>query len=275
MDETTKAAKRKRARLYDRAAPTYDQVGPRRFARFGRRLVELAQIPAGARVLDVAAGRGAVLFPAAEQISPDGYVVGVDLSGPMAHETAAEIQRRGLTNAGMVQMNGEHLGLADRSFDALLCSFAIFWFIDPQQALAEFRRVLRAGGRLGIAMSGGQDPRWSWHDELLRAFNAREPILEDTGPSMNGKPDELRAALLRAGFTGVRVTVEPFETVYADAGEWWATLWTHGSRAPLERMSPDLLNEFKREAFNRFDSLKGRDGFHETWLVAFGLALAP
>jgi ubiquinone/menaquinone biosynthesis C-methylase UbiE len=46
------------AGLFDRVASTYDRVRPRFFSHFGRRLVELAQIPSGADVLDVAAGRG-------------------------------------------------------------------------------------------------------------------------------------------------------------------------------------------------------------------------
>ncbi len=58
------------AGLFDRVASTYDRVGPRFFSHFGRRLVELAQIPSGADVLDVAAGRGAVLYPAADKSIP-------------------------------------------------------------------------------------------------------------------------------------------------------------------------------------------------------------
>lgn len=49
--------------LFDRVANTFDHVGPRFFSHFGRRLVELARIPSGAHVLDVATGRGAALFP--------------------------------------------------------------------------------------------------------------------------------------------------------------------------------------------------------------------
>jgi O-methyltransferase / aklanonic acid methyltransferase len=52
--------------VFGRAAPTYDQVGPRPFAHFGRRLVELAELRPTDEVLDVAAGRGAVLFPAVD-----------------------------------------------------------------------------------------------------------------------------------------------------------------------------------------------------------------
>jgi len=55
------------ADLYTRTAAAYGQVGPPFFQHVGRRLVELAAVPSGTRVLDVATGRGAVLFAAAER----------------------------------------------------------------------------------------------------------------------------------------------------------------------------------------------------------------
>ena len=67
------------AGLFGRAAATYDTVIPL-FARFGHRLVALADLQPGERVLDVAAGRGALLFPAAEAGGPTGSVVAVDLA---------------------------------------------------------------------------------------------------------------------------------------------------------------------------------------------------
>jgi O-methyltransferase/aklanonic acid methyltransferase len=54
--------------IFDRASATYGQVGPGYFAHFGERLVERAGLAPGMRVLDVACGRGAVLFPAAQLV---------------------------------------------------------------------------------------------------------------------------------------------------------------------------------------------------------------
>jgi hypothetical protein len=72
-DEPSDVAQRKQkvSGVFSQVAVTYDRVGPRFFSHFGRRLVALAQIPGGAHVLDVATGRGAVLFPAAECVGPD------------------------------------------------------------------------------------------------------------------------------------------------------------------------------------------------------------
>ena len=79
------------AGLFGRAASTYDRVGPRFFCHFGRRLVEVARIPKGARVLDIATGTGAVLLPAIDAVGPQGYVTGIDLSEEMVQKASEEI----------------------------------------------------------------------------------------------------------------------------------------------------------------------------------------
>jgi len=68
------------SKIFDGAAPTYGQVGPAFFSHFGRRLVDIAGIPGGSQVIDIATGRGEVLFPAAESVGLDGKVTGIDLS---------------------------------------------------------------------------------------------------------------------------------------------------------------------------------------------------
>ena len=74
--------------LFDRASKTYDSIGSSFFAHFGSKMVSFAEINSGARALDVACGRGAILFPAAKAIGPHGQIVGIDLSEAMVNETA-------------------------------------------------------------------------------------------------------------------------------------------------------------------------------------------
>jgi ubiquinone/menaquinone biosynthesis C-methylase UbiE len=57
--------------------------------------VEIVGIAPGQRVLDVASGRGAVLFPAVERVGSAGEAVGVDLAEGMVKAANEDAQRRG------------------------------------------------------------------------------------------------------------------------------------------------------------------------------------
>lgn len=88
------AQKEQIAGLYHRVASAYGHIGPGIFIYAGRHLVERLGMAEGAQVLDVGAGRGANLFPAAETVGPHGQVIGIDLAPGMVRETTAEIKRR-------------------------------------------------------------------------------------------------------------------------------------------------------------------------------------
>lgn len=167
MEPSDALQKRDVAQLYTRVAPTYGRVGPDIFGYFGRRLVARTGVAAAARVLDVGTGSGQVLFAALEAVGPEGHATGVDLAEGMVAATASEIASRGVTNAGVLRMDAEHLNFDDAAFDAVLCGFAIFWLPHLTEALAGLHRVLRPGGRIGISLSAGGDERWRWYNELL------------------------------------------------------------------------------------------------------------
>ena len=62
------------------------------FVEMGKLLVEVADIPEGGQVLDIASGRGASLFPAAYRVGQAGRVVGIDIAEAMVQHTNAEIR---------------------------------------------------------------------------------------------------------------------------------------------------------------------------------------
>ena len=258
-------AKAEVAALYSLVAPTYGTVGPSVFAHFGRRLVELMGLSTGARVLDVAAGRGAILFAAAEKAGASGHVTGIDLAGKMVQETAADIEHRGLMQATMLHMDAEHLAFPGASFDYVLCGFAIFFFPDLERALSEFYRVLRPGGRVGVTFGRYRDELARWYEELLVSYHNRYQF--QVSPSAGRSRDlaECKSLLSGAGFIDARDTYEETEFIYANEEEWWAARWTHGPRFSLERMPPDILDKFKAEVFSGFERFKQPDGFHEIW----------
>jgi ubiquinone/menaquinone biosynthesis C-methylase UbiE len=248
------------AALYSRVAANYGHDGSPFFAHAGRRLVELAGVGPGDRVLDVATGRGAVLFPAAEVIGPAGRAIGIDLAAGMVEQTHDDIARRGLRNVDVLRMDAERLAFQPQSFDRILCSFAIFFFSDVRGALTEFRRVLRLGGTVAFAFSRRSDPRWAWYEELLKEFGALDGM-----PPMSGNPairaeGALVAALRDAGFANAREVVEKTDFYIPDEETWWSSLWTHGSRRPLEHLDSDTLERLRDACFQRLQAIKDPSG---------------
>ena len=210
-------------RVFNQAASIYDRVGPGSFSYFGQRLVEIAEIPSGANVLDVAAGRGALLFPAAARVGSTGHVTGIDFAPNMVRETAKDIESRKLGNAEIGQMDAEQMNFAGASFDYVVCGFALWMFADSARVLQEFHRVLRGGGRVALSTWAADNPSQTWCHEVLRPF-VYAPAAKDLPAKIDARfdtPLQIETALQQAGFKNVRITVEEKEFIYADEKQYW------------------------------------------------------
>lgn len=114
------------------------------------RLGQLLELQPGQRVLDVAAGRGASAIFLARRFGC--AVVGIDYGPEAVAAATRQAEAAGLGHLVCFrQGDAENLGLADHSFDALICECAFCTFPDKDAAAAEFARVLRPGGRIGLS----------------------------------------------------------------------------------------------------------------------------
>ena len=237
--------------MFDRAAPTYDEVAGAYHDHFGGRLVELAGVGPGDAVLDVGCGRGAVLVPAAARVGESGRAVGVDLSPTMVRLARQRVAAAGV-DAEVHVMDGEQLDVPDGSFSTVLCGFGIFFLPDPERAVAGFHRVLGADGTLGLSTWGAEDERWSWEDDLLAdVVVARRAVQRPFD-----RPDDLEALLRGAGFEDVVVRTEHHDVTLADADEWWAWKWSYSLRGILEQLPPPRLERLRREASERIAAMR-------------------
>lgn len=265
------------AGVFSRAAGTYDRVGPRVFTHFGEWLVKRACLNPGDDVLDVAAGRGAVLFPAAKAVGSDGTVQGIDFSTDMVRETQAEIRSSNWPHVSMQQMDATQLDFPSATFDCVLCGFAVFFFPKPHRALCEFTRVLRPGGRVGLTTWADDSPFLSWFRRELTASLPPQTASAGIGTAPAGfdTPASLEAALQQAGFVDIEITTATADFVYAQDEEWWLSLWSHGIRRRLEQLEAPVLAQVKVDMLRRVRALKQADGIHNQFRAHCAVGTKP
>ena len=197
-------------RMFDRIAPVYDVMNRVMTAGLDRRwrriTVEQAVRPDD-RVLDVCCGTGDLAIAARKR---GASVVGLDFSEQMLERARA---KRG----DVEWVRGDLLALPfeDGSFDAVTVGFGVRNVEDLPAALAEMRRVLRPGGRVGILEitrpRGALAPFYRlWFDHLVPVLGRLLPggsaytYLPASVRRFPG-PEELSALLSAAGFTPARV----------------------------------------------------------------------
>ncbi len=227
--------------VFDRAARDYEQHGVDFFNRMGRRLVELALVARGERVLDLGCGRGATLFPAAAKVGPTGTVLAMDLAPTMVELTAADA--RDLPQVEVRVGDADDPDVPPRSYDVVLAGQVIFFLPSVVEALRRWALLLRPGGRIAFSSFSARDP------VADAAMKAIAPLLTG-GPPPRGvstaevaDPDAIARTVAAAGLELVGVTSETFQTTFADADAWWSWSWTQGARAVLERIPAERLDE--------------------------------
>jgi ubiquinone/menaquinone biosynthesis C-methylase UbiE len=269
MNDAAETAQR-RADTFGRAAEFYDRSPY--FPIAGQRLVELAEIPRGARVLDVACGTGAVLFPAAERVGNDGRVIGIDLAEAMVAKTSAEVKLRGIRQAEVRRMNAEALQFDDASFDRVTCGFALWFIPDLHRALSEMHRVLSPGGRIAVSTWGPPNTLTAEHNRLLAAYGV------DSGALAKGmsshtltSSNAVQSVLKSAGFEIAYASEEQIEAVFVSEEEWWSQRMAC-PQLYTETLSPEDGQRFKGDVIQMLRSFRAEDGIHETRTAVFATA---
>ena len=102
-------------------------------------------VPAGARVLDCAAGTGEFSLAAAGKAA---LVLCTDMSLPMLERARKKAKKRGLSNISFARRDVTALSDPDGSFDAVIAANVLHLLLQPEQAARELWRVAAPGGRL-------------------------------------------------------------------------------------------------------------------------------
>jgi ubiquinone/menaquinone biosynthesis C-methylase UbiE len=139
--------RRERWQVTGNAAEIYQrELVPAVFGPWAPRVVELAGLRPGLRVLDVACGTGLVARLAAEAVGVAGRVAGLDLNPGMLAVAAALPAVEGAA-MDWVEASAQALPFGEASFDVVCCQLGLQFFPDREGAAREMKRVLVPGGR--------------------------------------------------------------------------------------------------------------------------------
>jgi SAM-dependent methyltransferase len=241
----------------------------------GDALVECLHLRPRDRVLDVACGTGEPALTVARRYGDEVDVMAVDQAEGMVAAARAKAEREALRGIAFRAMPAERLDFPDASFDRLISRFGLMLFEDPEQALAEFWRVLRPGGRFALAVWGEPAEMTS----LRITAEALEPHLpEGEGtPLMQvtsmGPPGVLEAALEAAGFTGFEVTRHDLDYAFDSFEAYWRLVEDSAVLArQLELLGPDRRAAVRDEvaALAASYHLDGGLVLPHTYLIASG-----
>jgi SAM-dependent methyltransferase len=238
---------------YTSAARGYDAAQPG-WGRVIDHSLELARLAPGDALLDIGCGPGILAVRAAEQVAPGGSVTGVDVSEGMLEVAREKAAERGVGEQVAFELGDMHaLRFADGAFDAVVCSYAMFFARSVTAVGRELWRVLAPGGRLVVATIGEQffEPMWS----QFRAETARlRPGLEVDMPWERRQVADggTLCGLLAAGDVRIRLLeVEDVPVPLSGPDDWWAIAEGTGIRRAIEEMGPETAQEV-REANGRW-----------------------
>ena len=226
------------------------------------RLIELANVESGDKVLDVATGIGEPAISAAKIVGKSGHVTATDISSEML-EIAEERARSLSLNEIMdfKQSDAERLELGtNQAFNSIICRWGLMFLPNLDRALSNMLRLLVPGGKLAAAVwsEPSKVPLISMPINIARQ-ELQAPLLGQgiPGPFSLADIDALKKSLEKAGFVDIKSETIRVVFEFNSAEEY--TEFNQDIAAPVRIMLANDTEERKQEIWNTVtDQVKQR-----------------
>lgn len=217
------------------------------------KLIELAQIQQGHKVLDVATGIGEPATTAAKKVRPGGKVTAIDISPQMLAIAKERAKENGLENTiEFREADAESLTLPTSSFDAIISRFGLMFLPDLPNALKTMREALAPNGRMATAV-------WSSPPKVPMLRLPFGTVMNELGisPPPAGTPGSpfsladvniLRDKFNQAGFQDINIETHAMNSRFSSPEEFVS--FNRAVVAPLNAMMADKSAERQEEIWN-------------------------
>jgi SAM-dependent methyltransferase len=244
------------------------------------RLVAMAAVAPGHRVLDVAAGYGEPSLTAARVVGPEGSVVATDISAGMLAYGRERAAAAGFDNIQFVESDAASLDFPPDSFDAAVSRWGIIFDPDGEGAAARVRGFLKPGARMAIS-SWGPPERVPFiavpMGTVLNLLEVSPPPPGTPGPLSRPTPAAIGGLLEGGGFADVEIEELEVTFEYSSAEEF--TRSTREMIPPVTNMlkphPPEVQQQAWRAVTDAARAHASEDGvvrFNNLVLVAAGRA---
>ena len=229
-------------------------------------VAELAPQP-GDTVLELAAGVGDTGFEISRIIGETGELITSDQSPAMLVEAERRGDELGIANVTYHVIDAERIELDDDSVDGVVCRFGYMLMPDAAAALAETRRVLRAGGRVVLAVWAApeRNPFFTTVAMSLVQRGQLEPPEPPPAPGIfsMASPERTNDLLSGAGFGEIRIEEVPVRFPVPNAEEYvdFVTDTAGPIAMALRGLSPDQRAAVVDDVQGGFAQFESADGY--------------
>ena len=215
------------------------------------KLVELAAVETGQRVLDIATGIGEPALTACRKIGDSGYLLATDISPEMLAIGRERARYEGLNNIDFKEGDAATLVLPSSTFDAALCRWGLMFLPNLSDALENIQRSLVSGGKFAAAVwaEPANVPQLNIVMSIVRQY-LELPLhpSETLGPFSLADFNKLNNFLLEAKFNNIKS--ENIQVTFEfDSAEDYVS-FTQDIAAPVNMMLANETAENRAEIWN-------------------------
>lgn len=257
--------------VFDLVATVYDNPSLRFFPACASKMVEHAGIKPGEAVLDIATGTGMVALAVAQAVGNNTQVHAIDLSENMLAQAKQNLTRAGFNNVTFEKMDGEQPSFDDNSFDVITCSYGLFFMPDMQQALINWLRILKPGGR--IIFSSFAPSAFTPLNEVFINNLAEYDITPPQPRWLQLAEEKLcKTMLLDAGFDSPEVVQSQLGYHHSSLDNWWECIQSAGYRGLYEQLPQEHRTDFQNKHLSDVKQHMTNDGLWMDVMTLFSSA---